>query len=346
MTVKIYVAKDSENKVRPPDTPHEVQGVLYLLTEFWRKYHHLPGFYGLVANMRFPSADLVIFTERGIGVLELKNYPGLVTVRPDGTWYAGKAMIKGGAGCKNPHEQVQNYGAMIREKITRAVFPEERYRWDEIKFQTAVCFMADQADLSNIKKRVDFLNRDNQPWENRFDILYPNEISEWALKIMFTIKKDGAHDYEPITIKPARLDAVIKRTFNAVEWEEMVAQMPPGKKYGCVIVHDGQDELYHPLYLDETIIGRGKEECQVAIPNKFELVSNVHCKIVRSLEGVKIIDLQSKHGTYNLEGARITEAGVSSNRAFCLGGAPGEPGACVVQIQLGETAARAQVPTR
>jgi hypothetical protein len=79
-----------------PDYVQEVGSLEWMLKKAWVEFHHLPSLYCMIANLRQPSADLVIMTERGLGILELKHVQGIITIGKDDIWYAGRTIIHAG----------------------------------------------------------------------------------------------------------------------------------------------------------------------------------------------------------------------------------------------------------
>mgnify|MGYP007070560483 CR=1 FL=1 len=48
------------------------KSIEWMLKKAWEEFHHIQATYAIIANLRHPSADMVILTERGVGILELK----------------------------------------------------------------------------------------------------------------------------------------------------------------------------------------------------------------------------------------------------------------------------------
>lgn len=159
MPVKYFVSKDSRGKEQPPDFSHEVTAIIEIIKQLYAAFNHHKNLYVIVANLNKQDAmaDMVILTERGIGIVELKGYPGQITMR--GTeWYAGLKAIPGkptiagkSAGYRNPHEQVQLYMDAIRYKLLHPAsepwLPGKYADWVEFQFGTAVCFTHEDVSL-------------------------------------------------------------------------------------------------------------------------------------------------------------------------------------------------------
>src|SRR5450759_2621689 len=108
MTVLFFVGLDSEKNCYPPETSHEMGAFLDIANQLWDAYNKNPDVtYVGLANISSPKADIVILTERGIGVVELKHHFGQITINNEGKWQADEIIITAGHNYKNPHDQVQ-----------------------------------------------------------------------------------------------------------------------------------------------------------------------------------------------------------------------------------------------
>jgi hypothetical protein len=149
MTVQFFIGRSPEGQPLSPEYSHEMLATIDLCKRIWTAFHAHQPYFAVVANLSDPSLDLMIVSERGIGVMELKHYFGRVSCREDGSWYAGpKRMVAGveGRGFNNPHEQVQAYAEEIRARLItpppwqKPWLPGKTIDWQEFKFHTAVCF--------------------------------------------------------------------------------------------------------------------------------------------------------------------------------------------------------------
>src|SRR5215211_9394584 len=102
MPVRTYVSRDSAGNPWPPDNGHETIVAIELVKSMWSAFNHELATYCVMANLHHPNADLVVFTQTGIGVVELKHYPGRIQEGASGTWHAGTIPIKAGK-YVNPH---------------------------------------------------------------------------------------------------------------------------------------------------------------------------------------------------------------------------------------------------
>jgi hypothetical protein len=301
MTVKIFVARDDKGNEWAPDTVHEVSSLEWMLKKVWQEFHHLPTLYCIIANLRFPSADVVVFTERGLGVLELKHSKGDISIDSDGIWLANRQPIKAGIHL-NPQKQVQHYAKEIREKLIPTILPAElqrdRPRWNDFKFQTGVCFTNPAANFSGLKQKV----ADKRPapwpeWESAFSIIGPDEFTSWIRELRFQVNEGYAKKFQPVRLSPFMMLQTVQRFFSAVEWREMLAAMPEGDAYAYLILDDEQGRQVFNLHKDQNVIGRNPD-CDIVIPERYSKVSKQHCKINRNINQIFISDMDSTNGTY------------------------------------------------
>jgi len=301
MTVKIFAARDSEGREWPPDHEHEVKAIIDMLKQLWTAYHHLESTYCIVANMRQPNADLVIFSERGLGIVEMKHNYGKITLLDDGAWYGGPVPIKGGS-YPSPYHQLQAYTEILRNKLLPMILPDNLKRspelWDKMKFQIALCFTNPEADIAQVKDEVrKSKHLERKPWEGNFEVIDPTEIVPWALKLRFGIDLGREKDFQPFRLNPGIIEKVIGLVLGATEWTDVMSSMPNNQSYGYLAWQSQEGEQKFNLEKDEVIIGRSSE-CDWVTPSKFKTISNRHCKITRSLQGIQIEDLESTNGTY------------------------------------------------
>ena len=204
MPVKYFVSKDSEGRQWPPDTSGESKEVVEIIKQAYSVYNDSEHVYAIVANLHVPYAyaDLVVITERGIGVVELKGNYGKIS-RKGEFWYAGPSRIKAGSDntpARNPHEQVRAYTKTIRKKLLSPLLgtpwlPGSPDDWEKFKFSTAICFTNRQADIEELRNT--YIPRKLE-WENHSNIiLTPADISDWVDDLRFEAQQDYTHNYEP-----------------------------------------------------------------------------------------------------------------------------------------------------
>jgi hypothetical protein len=336
MTLKIYVTQDTNGKEWLPDKPQEVEACEWMLKKAWMEFQHLQELYAVIVNLRKPSADMVVVREIGLGVLELKHHPGEIIINQDGVWMAGKLGIHSGQRL-NPREQVRYYAKELRENTIRELLPApmqtNRQHWDDLKFQTAVCFTNPLAKLHTLKgqlgQRPTFLEK----WEESFSVFDIDFFTTWVRKLRFELAKNPPRDFSPVRQKPEKIIRIMTEVLGAVEWEEMIDAMPVGNPYGCLILEDDDGRQIFNLIKDHSVIGRS-HECDVVLPSQYGRVGKQHLIIERSVSGITVTDQSSQNGTF-LNGQRVRKpANLVHGNVLALGGPPTGRKACVLTFEL------------
>jgi hypothetical protein len=339
--IKLYVSTDSTHRTWTPDNFHEVRGMNYIIEKMWLRLHPLQTYYGIFANMHHPNADMVIFTERGLGVLELKDYYGKIHIGSNESWYANDLTIRGGS-YLNPLDQVQNYALELREQIM-PYFPginkRDRPSWNEIKTSTGVCFTHPNADIQEIKRQTTSHRFTKYDWEDYFTVMAPKDVPAWACCLRFrgAVRHEECEtDHPNFHIIPESIEKTFIQRFHAVEWKEMLALMPPSAAYGYLILKDSHGEVVFPLTKDDSKIGR-HPEADVVIPAGYDLASHTHCLIERTLNGIYLSDLESKNGTF-VKGKPIQNKElIKHGSSFILGDKAGKGKSCTLRFEIRET---------
>jgi len=314
MPVEIFVGHNPEGQTLSPDYSHEMTSLIEIVKRLWGAFHHHPAYYAVVANLAEHSADMLIISERGIGVMELKHYYGRISCRTDGGWYAGpKRMIAGveGRGFKNPHEQVQSYAEHIRQKLIEPPLwqepwlPGKTIEWPEFKFHTAVCFTHPDADLSEFDEQLRKRCRPiTLPWED-FSVLTIDEVPRWAISLRFEAGGERASGFNRYRLTAAQIQRFLGGVFDLAPWSEIEELMPTGEPYAYLTFIEKEREL-QVFGLDHDVItlGRDPSSCEISLPERLFLVSRNHARIFRTVEGVFIEDLNSTNGTF-VDGKRV-----------------------------------------
>jgi hypothetical protein len=342
MTVKCYVGRDSQQRPWPPDSSHETQATIDIIKRLWRAFNSKEDLFAVVANLHRPSADMVIISKRGLGVIELKHYYNRISQKSGGIWYAGPKQIEAGSkskGYSNPHEQVRAYAEQIRIGLTLskkqpAWLPGNFDDWRLFKIQTIVCFTHPDAIVDNIKKTV---RRDSRPksdeWEE-FTVLTPQEVPDWVAALRFDTQKDWEDGFEPHCLTSKQILNIAERLLGGTEWTEIIDLMPTGDPYAYLArIEDGQRVQVFGLDREEVCLGRDAHSCAVPIPERFTLVSRNHARITRTVQGIFIKD-ESKNGTC-VDGRRIPKKKsrrLGHGQKITLGGK--EPGDRVPQLEI------------
>ena len=314
MPVQIYVGRGPKGCPMPPNYSHEMLATVDIIKHIWKAFNHHRPYYALVANLNEPSADLMLISEQGIGVMELKHYFGRIHCHDNGTWYAGPKRIQAGVpgrGFKNPHEQVQVYAEEVRDRLIypplwqEPWLPGKTIEWPEFKFHTAACFTHPDANISQFEEDLRKHCRPiTLPWED-FSVLKVEDVTEWAASLRFEVSGDRTRGFTRHRLTPSQITRIVVELFDFFPWIEIYELMPTGRPYAFLsLIENKRPIQVFGLDEDEITIGRDLTTCDVPIPERFSLVSRVHSRIVRTAAGIFIEDLRSTNGTY-VDGIRV-----------------------------------------
>jgi hypothetical protein len=345
VTTKVYVGRDSDGRPWPPDYNHEALATIDVIKRLWSAFDSHEGLYAAVANLHRPSADLVVISERGLGIMELKHYYGSIIQQTDGTWYAGPQRIEAGAenqGYRNPREQVQAYAQEIRSELVNPTqstpwLPGVTTDWNRFKFQTSVCFTHPDASIGSLRRAFRRQSgSERKDWEE-FTVLKPDEVPAWTAALRFEAAMGQRYGFEPHCLTPKQITRIALRLFDATEWTEIIKLMPTGAPYAYLtLIEQGQRTQVFGLDRDQVLIGRDADNCAVPIPQVYAYAGRIHSRIKRSAQGIFIKDQDSKNGTY-VDGHRL-EKGKSKllelDHRITLGGAVPGPKVCLFKFSL------------
>lgn len=331
MALKVYVGRDRLDVAREPDYRHEVAGIYEICRQLWALYEGDGRFCAVMAGPRQLgrdrfSADLVVLTEYGIGVVELKHSDGVVDCsRPHGPWYRvnrdgdgkGSEEIKGGIGDTNPHHQVQRYAAQIRHRLLAASdhgwLPGTPKAQRNFRFHTAVCFTNPTVDISKCQEAVGRLYRHRrhrgdrqgvlQGWE-RFSVLTPAAMPQWTLGLRFEAHQGREEDFAAYQLTETAIREMVAALFAGTEWTGMMRLLSQGEPYAYLTLRkQGTVEQIFRLTRPVNVIGRDKT-CNLLLPASYRSVSRQHARFTCVDNAVYIEDLGSKNGTY-VNGERL-----------------------------------------
>jgi len=336
MTLKIYVARDSKDREWPPNTPHEAEACEWMLKKAWMEFHHLQEMYAIVVNLKDPSADLVVIREIGLGVMEMKHHPGEIAVDEREAWWAGNLRIHSG-NRRNPREQVRSYARQLRGKMINELLParmrKTKESWNDLKFQTSVCFTNPSVDLRILRKFLEEKPTKLEPWEKNFSILEVGHFTGWVRKLRFELSQNPPEDYAPIHLEREKIVEIATKVLDAGEWEEMMAAMPDGNPYGHLVLEDVTGREVFNLTKDHLTIGRS-HQCDIVIPSRYGRVSKRHLAIDRDMRGIIVKDLSSMNGTFlNNDPLEKPQRLINGSILF-LGGLSAEKKACKLTFEL------------
>ena len=327
MTVKYYVGKNR-------DMVHEAMPITDIIKQIHYSYNHLFDTPCVVmANIDKPAkADLVIVTDKGLGVIELKHVPGRISEDKEShNWFFEKELLNAGNHNKhgNPNEQVRKYARSIRYWV-RKKFGDDSPKWNPLKIQTAVCFTHEAADFSALFELYPKSNVD-------FQILKPDQIVQWIAGLRF--------GNVPLKLTTQQLEhEVVKEIFGVMEWQEIE---PIVEKVWQPFGYLQLDDVTFPLMSRQVKIGKKAESCTVIIPKSFRRVSRVHAQIEQKLGEIVLTDLGSKNGIFVNDGKRITQATALRNGdKIALGGPGTDEKSCLLEFSLEPPTSSARTEVR
>jgi hypothetical protein len=335
MTVELYAGKDPEGRIWEPDFSHEVHAAIRIIGTAWRAFHAAPELYLLAFNLHSPNIDLLVLSERGIGLLEMKAHRGEISIDGEDYWLAdGQRMLgykpvpgkdKPAASYWNPHTQVQGHGERLVERllpILRDQYPElTRGKRRNLRLQTSVCFTNPEVDVTGLRRIIPEWSRGKlRPWESDFHVLTPEEVPAWISALRFEVKQTDRPPYYPFRMDAGKLNPLLTALFAVERWKS-IERMLPVVRYGRLRQVRGEGTLAtYSLWEEETLIGRDHTKCTIVVPREYTRVSRIHAAIRREASGIVLEDLDSHNGTY-LDGRRISgKEFLRGGSVICLGG--------------------------
>ncbi len=340
MTVRVYVSRDASGKPRPPEHSHEVEGSLDVVKRMWRAFNKEEALYAVAANLRVTSADMIVLSQLGMGVIEFKHVPGRI-LRRGGTWYADSKPIEAGADdfhgyshYENPHCQVQTYAGKIRERLLKpgliSWLPGSAQDWNRLRFHTAVCFTNPSTDITELRESLRRQPDEVLPWE-KFDVVPPAEMPDWVAKLRFDVEQGKARNAELYHLTTKQIVNIAELLLLMTEWTEIASLMPTGEPYGYLgLLENGVYTQIYWLDREEVLLGRDPNACAVLVPQYFGLVSRQHARIRFTVDGVALEDKESTNGTF-VDGLRLTKSRIlKPGQRITLGGPSANDKVCAL----------------
>lgn len=339
MPVIAYITRDPSGHPWPPVHEHEATAVIGMIQRLHEALHHERTAYAVLANLQAPSADLLVLTEMGVGILELKHYPGTLSTQA-GEWYAGSQLVKAGVSHPNPREQAQAYATRIRRELipyfAKGWAMSEDELGSRLKVQTAVCFSHPDVEIpSAVKEEIERDARQQGRRWSAFQLLTPADFPTWVGGLRFGVEKDKSAQYAPQRLSAKQLAGFAELLFTCSEWTEIKNLMPTGSPYAYLTLRQtGQEPILFPLRTTEATIGRDGGQCQILVPETYKRTSRAHARITRVGSAVMLTDLASSHGTF-VNGGRVAKStGLKPGHRLTLGGAEAGDKVCELQFTL------------
>lgn len=313
MAVELYLGRDLQGRPHSFSYTHEENGARRICQYMVDRLDRQKELYMLVANPCYTGSffelnpDLVIISELGIGIVELKHYFGEIDCSdPMGAWRAGGALIDAGRGFANPHRQVQSYAEQIRSELTTAKdkwLPGEPRERNMIKMHTTVCFTNPFVQLEKCRQEIQYQyapGRVLRPWE-KFSVTTAAEIPNWAMDMRFEVCSE-ADWFRSYRLLPQEIERLAVDFFHARPWEEMGAHVREVHEPFAylALLDDARRTSLPPFRIDreEMWIGRNASQCNIVIPQHYTLVSNRHARLIHANRRFYLEDLGSTNGSY------------------------------------------------
>jgi hypothetical protein len=348
MTVELYVGRDSEGRAWAPDFTHEAEAAIRIAGKAWRAFHASRETVLLAFNLHVPNIDLLVVTERGIGLVEMKAHHGRVVFGEEDAWLADGRLMVGyretpgreppASSYRNPHGQVQGHGSLLMEKLqprVREQYPDlSRGKRKSLRLQTTVCFTNPEADLSAARPAIPAWNKGRlKYWESDFAVTTPEEIPDWISTLRFEVKRVDTPPYDPFRLDPSKMRDLLLGLFDVERWAA-VENMLPVTRYGRLRQLAGRDVVAtFSLWEEETFIGRDHYHCTLVVPQHCTRVSRMHAVIRREMGEAVLEDLDSNNGTY-VDGVRIgKKTALPDGAVIALGGSGRQEKECVYRFE-------------
>jgi hypothetical protein len=350
MPVQFYLGCDMQGLPHAYTFTHEENGARSICQYMHDKLYRQKEFFAVVANPCYTGGyfelnpDLVIISEAGLGVVEMKNHFGEVDCSdPSGPWRAGGKVMDAGRGFQNPHQQVQSNAIYIRDELVAAPskwLPGEGSQISALKFHTTVCFTNPFVNLARCREALAYRylpGRALRPWE-RFSVITAAEIPGWARDMRFEVSSE-ADWYRNYRLMPGEIQHLATDFFHARSWDEMESYVRQLRQpYGyLVLVNETRNTTLPPFRIDreEMWIGRSAGLCNIVIPQSYSLVSNRHARLIYTGNRFYFEDLGSTNGSY-LAGNAPGLSGLveihPGQRVLLGANTPGEK-VCVLELQ-------------
>ena len=293
MSMSFYISRDQESsRERGFEYPYERAAILQIAKAFLRKYSNSLSHYAFIANVDSPPIDLLILSEQGLGIADLKNYTGPLSGTDRTEWWfldedGNRVKSTRTPSHLNPFYQVKTYRELLRPRLVRFIESARRslpqlQAQDKFYLQTAIVFTAQKFDLT----RLD-IDAAHGSW---FSLLWLNDVADWAYSLSFG---SGYH------LTPGQIDLLAERFFCVTPWTEIAGHLDGQETYGYLwMVVDGKEAVPLGLDQEEMTIGRATDIGLSLGADTHPLVSRYHARVRRVPGGVAVGDLGSKHGTY------------------------------------------------
>lgn len=279
-----------------------------------------------------PLPDLLILSEHGIGMLDLFHESGSI-FRSEDVWYADGKQVQGNihTGARNPHEHIQMCAEHVRQYLM--IPPEDgapwlsgRYiTWQDLIFDTAVCFTSPDADFPHIQSGETI-----KDWE-RFSALGLKDLPQWMTHLAFEENIEDRGGVQSYRLPQRNITRIVTELFPSTEIEHIPEpQATPPRPYGYLLLRQHDDIIARFILNHEKMTVGREPSCDVMLPKQYRMVSRVHANLICTENGVTISDM-SRNGIF-IEGTRIhTPVQLLPGQRILLGGSRLMDGVCQLE---------------
>ncbi len=292
MTVTLYIPR-RRGAEKGFDHVFERNAAVEIANKFHDTYQDNPTEYALVFNPDAPPADLIVITNYGIGVVELKNITGVIRGTVNSPWTIDQnntnRELEVSHKYRNPFQQVRTYRLDLyhRMKDFARRLPDGKLPgWmrenGQFHLQAAVVFTDDCQIELDLEPKL------TKPW---FEAIHQAKLTQWAYTLTFT--SQGTR--EPLS--EDQIELITDQLLQVDEWDEMSKLIQGAEIFGYLNVYDsnGQAPTQHPLRQMQTTVGR---EATNDIPVGATGISRQHAQIVWDGDHAYIQDVGSTNGTW------------------------------------------------
>lgn len=322
MTVKFMIGVDQRDERRENQYGHEFDGVRKICDLLWDKLHALETvFYvirnpSLVVGEKTITPDMIILSQLGLGVVELKNDAYKIHWKPKNA-------------NKEPHfKQVQRYGQAIwnallegeakinlyasqtkSDQLKSTWLPYTHKLKKQLKLFTTICYTNKTADLSDCLKWAAQRPRKGEDaeadWEY-FSIITPAEIPTWAANLRWGVDLGKDNRYRAYQLTAEEVDILARNFFNAQDDPDIEKLVTGVREVHAFLKWiDYPDLKPERLDRDQYILGRYEKTSDIQFPEENPRLSNEHLRLTFLNGRYYIEDLSSTNGTYLPDGTRL-----------------------------------------
>jgi len=342
MPVKYFFSQVLQNRELAQESSHKTLAIIDIIKRTHEEFKDNQRLYAIIVNVEEQelTPDFIVITEHGMGIMNLHHDSGTISREGD-AWCANATPITSDThlGCRNPHEQVQLYAGKIRdllmEQHATPWLPGRYITWQDLIFDTAVCFTHPEVSIEYFRKYYYEDLRQGKflkTWE-RFSIVELDEIPRWGSTLCFESDIEDILKVQSYRITANQIVRIAVELFGTTELTEVEKFIEAGKPNAYLLLkQNGELITYFTIDREKMTIGRGVS-CDIIIPKEFKFVSRVHASIERSENDVFIED-RSLNGTF-VNGARAEKPiHLHPGQQITLGADTLVDGVCLLEFSL------------